>query len=168
MPAACPPRSRRMHGLRRLRRALCRDPKPIRVLFRPAERDGNFHSVSILRRYSLIAYFPRSRRNTSTASSSSSTPTCRRTRRTRRWKTRSGISSERWTIFNRESTTGSSRRLSDNARVGLRLFNFGERRASALSIVKRQWMVGSPVAQPDVRRRDCTFTSASKAGVPSA
>ena len=38
MPAARPPRRRRLHGHRRERRALRRDPQPLRLLLRPGER----------------------------------------------------------------------------------------------------------------------------------
>lgn len=38
MPPTSPPRRRRLHGHSRLSRALRRDPKPLRLLLRPAER----------------------------------------------------------------------------------------------------------------------------------
>lgn len=44
MPAARPPCRRRLHGHRRERRALRRDPQPLRLLLRPGER-GRHHQI---------------------------------------------------------------------------------------------------------------------------
>ena len=82
--AACLARSRCMYGHRRISRALRRDPKPIRLLLRPAKRDRKStlpaqHAFSEAKHTNPSP--TRSQPNTSTASSSSSTRTYKQTKR---------------------------------------------------------------------------------------